>query len=101
MDNDSRRYFNSEELEKELVPSMMRLDKYFQETRKYILEKYNIKSDTRMVENNIQPQSILKKLTSNPQNLYRVTEGEKQKSEYLQAIHRNLGTNHTNRKQSS
>ena len=42
MNNDTRRYFSSEDLEKELIPLLMKLDKYFATTRKYIMAKYNI-----------------------------------------------------------
>ena len=60
--NDTRRYFNSEELAKEIVPQMQKLDKYFCQTRKYVLEKYNIK-DEKAVDVELKPQNMLKKLT--------------------------------------
>ena len=56
--NDTRRYFNSEELAKEIVPQMQKLDKYFCQTRKYVLEKYNIK-DEKAVDLELKPQNML------------------------------------------
>lgn len=56
--NDTRRYFNSEELAKEIVPQMQKLDKYFCQTRKYVLEKYNIK-DEKAVDVELKPQNML------------------------------------------
>lgn len=96
--NDTRRYFNSDELAKELVPQMMKLDKYFCQTRKYILEKYNIK-DEKAVDNELKPNRLLQKLTSNPLNYYRALESEKDKQEYLKVIHRNMGTGLNKKKQ--
>lgn len=60
--NDTRRYFNSEELANEIVPQMQKLDKYFCQTRKYVLEKYNIK-DEKAVDVELKPQNMLQKLT--------------------------------------
>ena len=56
--NDTRRYFNSEELAKEIVPQMQKLDKYFCQTRKYVLEKYNIK-DEKAIDLELKPQNML------------------------------------------
>ena len=59
--NDSRRYFPQKELDKDLIPRMMKHDKYFGSIRKYILEKYNTEGKVRKVEKN--PNELLKKLT--------------------------------------
>ena len=76
---------------------MMKLDKYFCQTRKYILEKYNIK-DEKAIDIEQKPQRILQKLTTNPSNFYRALESEKDKREFLQAMHRNMGTGLSTRK---
>ena len=70
---------------------MQKLDKYFCQTRKYVLEKYNIKDD-KSVDVELKPQNMLQKLTSNPLNFFRALESEKEKREYLKFMHRNLGT---------
>lgn len=77
--NDSRRYFNQDNLEEDILPQMMKLDKYFSQTRKYILQKYSIKQDLPL-EN---PQKALEKLTQNPLNFFRALESEKDKREFL------------------
>ena len=87
--NDTRRYFNSKELRKEMVPSMMKLDKYFSESRKYILEKYNLRED---VDAELKPHRLLQKLTSNPLNFFRSLESDKDKREFLQMMHRKMDT---------
>ena len=94
MNNDTRRYFSSEDLEKELIPLLMKLDKYFATTRKYIMAKYNIQDAS--VKSNIElesrkPHKILENQTSNPLNYFRALESEKEKREFLQLMHRNMG----------
>ena len=70
---------------------MMKLDKYFCQTRKYILEKYNIQEE-KAVDVEQKPHAMLQKLTSNPLNFFRALESEKDKREFLSAMHRNIGT---------
>ena len=89
MKNDTRRYFQGAEIEKELIPSLMKLDKYFCSTRKYVLEKYNIKESNEMEVSKVK--TILEKQTSNPMNYFRALESEKEKREFMQMIHRGVG----------
>ena len=37
-ENDSRRYFSSNELDKDLIPRIQKLDAYFATTRKYVMD---------------------------------------------------------------
>lgn len=93
MNNDTRRYFSSGNLEKDIVPMLMKLDKYFATTRKYVMDKYNINGDSYKVKEleSKKPHKILEKQTSNPLNYFRALESEKEKSHFLQLMHRNMG----------
>ena len=43
-ENDSRRYFSSHELDKDMIARTQKLDAYFATTRKYIMGQYGIGS---------------------------------------------------------
>ena len=57
--NDTRRYFPTKEIDNDLIPRMMKHDKYFGSIRKYILDKYN--TSDKMVKEEKRPQHFLKK----------------------------------------
>ena len=42
MKNDTRKYFSANDLEKDLIPSLMNLNKYFATTRKFVMAKYKM-----------------------------------------------------------
>jgi len=67
---------------------MMKLDKYFSTSRKYILNKYNMRSSKPV---DVNPVTYLEKLTKNPTNYFRALESEKDKREFMQLMHRNIG----------
>ena len=73
----------------------MKLDKYFCQTRKYILEKYNINTDTKPED--MKTRGMLEKLTTNPMNYFRGLESEKEKREFMHLIHRNIGLSNIGR----
>ena len=68
----------------------MKLDKYFATTRKYVLDKYNVEEAMQFSLKN-SPEDMLRKLTSNPLNYFRALESEKEKTEFLQNMHRGVG----------
>jgi len=87
MKNDSRRYVNSKDVEKDLIPRLMKLDKYFATTRKFVMNKYPISE----IQLKNSPEDFLRKMTSNPLNYFRALESEKDKQEFLQMMHRGVG----------
>ena len=62
-----------------------------------MLQKYNIKEE-KAVDIELKPHRMLQKLTSNPLNYFRALESEKDKREFLQVMHRNMGTGLKNKK---
>lgn len=84
--NDSRRYHPTKQIDSDMIPRMMKHDKYFGSIRKYILQKYNTQQRVRKEEK--KPQQILKKLTQNPMNYYRALESEKDKEEFMKFMRR-------------
>ena len=93
-ENDSRRYFSSGELDKDLIPRMQKLDKFFATTRKYMMEQYGIGSaKVSSHKRELEPEARLHTLTKHPMTFFRALESEKSKQEFLALLHRGLGTN--------
>ena len=57
--NDSRRHFGGAELERDIIPRLMKLDRYFAETRKHVHGRYNINDIANIDE--MRPHHILSK----------------------------------------
>ena len=89
-ENDSRRYFSSGELDKDLIPRMQKLDAFFATTRKYVMGQYGIGS-TKNPAAVTDPEQRLQTLTKHPMTFFRALESEKSKKEFLELLHRGLG----------
>ena len=83
--NDSKRYLPKAHHKKDIIPNLMKLDKYFCSTRKFVMDKYNMGKGSMASKPSLQ---VLSSQTSNPLNVYRSLENERDKKEVLQSIHR-------------
>ena len=85
------RYFTAEELEKDMLPRLQKLNSYFSSTRKYVMGQHGIGNCKKRTEPD--PEARLNALTKNPMTYYRALESEKSKKDFMQLMHRGLGAN--------
>lgn len=83
--NDSRRYFQSDAIDKDMIPRMQKIDSYFATTRKYVMGQNGI-ATSKLGGKIIDPEVKLKQYTKHPMTYYRALESEKSKKVNLQII---------------